>query len=89
MSRRNVIDCDRCDKLNIKEVIPVFICLGTSMDASGNGYEEVGEDYDLCTSCAAWLIKKLLKSVNNNDAAALNDAIKREPFPRNTGHSSV
>jgi hypothetical protein len=65
VSRREVIDCDRCEKKALKEHARFFLATDRRMDGAGSG-ETVGETIDLCTSCCQALIFHLIDKYDFN-----------------------
>lgn len=55
--RREVCDCDGCEKSEPPGIQRVFVPTGREMDASGNGYDEEGENLDLCPECLKYALE--------------------------------
>lgn len=59
MSRRTVVDCDRCSNIGLEASIQVVLCTGRLFNGVDKDYIE--HIKDLCPKCAEELIKWFLQ----------------------------
>lgn len=52
--------CDVCSA-RIPMDTSIFVAYGTEMDPSGNGYNSVGDEIELCNKCWPLLVKRMLR----------------------------
>lgn len=69
MSRREVIDCDRCGARAVERpVLLPFVHTGWLSCPAGGSKEKDGERVDLCPDCAANLLASAVKGMGEDAA---------------------
>ena len=75
MSKRTVIDCDRCGMGPIANPVQVRVFTGWYSDPC-EGQKRNHEDIDLCSACAAWAFSQIAKDLDEGPGNALVAAVR-------------
>jgi len=70
MTKRMVIDCDRCDAKALAEPIEISVCVGYESCPAGGPAERDMRYLDLCPKCAAFLLTGAVSTMSEQGAFA-------------------
>ncbi len=67
VSRREVVDCDRCGEKAVTSPIVVEVVTGRRPDPAGGGSEDDVERVDLCVKCAASMLQAVVARLDYDE----------------------
>ena len=76
MSKRTVIDCDRCGMGPIAAPVSVSVRIGRLPCPAGGPSEVDTADLDLCSSCAAWAFGQVARHLNDSAGRELVSEVR-------------
>jgi hypothetical protein len=76
MSKRTVIDCDRCGKQACPSAKTVSVTVGSQTDGAGSR-DYLQEDIDLCPDCLFTCLTRFVGALNEREAQAWVETNRR------------